>query len=415
MMRSRGALLAGLLLTMAAYAAPPRDAPPPEQLRAEKGSRFIENLMRERFSANHARTELLVAVLYSSGTHSDEARKLENAEQRRLLARLTGDSYEQPATIGDAIAREGSERIDGKPALERVTIDFAALATAGTAGMPPGAQEAAPGVWTTSRNQLVTAYVAMSIHNGLALSVRETGLEYGRKGEGFSPATLFCPLMRPIDPGASATALCHATDRAERMDAVVQALSTHAPAGPFAAGWVYTPEVDDLSGRVEKEIRGDGPARGAHAMLAGASCEDKGSCTAIAKADADRRRAESRDRRGMLVVEFGMVAALVLGIIAAMRVMQPGAGGWFVSTLALGVVAYAILTAAATYIAVMPHAGYAAVPAVLLVLFGGVPFLIALTVVGISLTSNATRLRAFATAFGAAATVTILAALFLSP
>ena len=40
---------------------------------------------------------------------------------------------------------------------------------------------------------------------------------------------------------------------------------------------------------------------------------------------------------------------------------------------------------------------------------------IALTVVGISLTSNATRLRAFATAFGAAATVTILAALFLSP
>jgi hypothetical protein len=414
-MRSRGALLAGLLLTMAAYAAPPRDAPPPEQLRAEKGSRFIENLMRERFSANHARTELLVAVLYSSGTHSDEARKLENAEQRRLLARLTGDSYEQPATIGDAIAREGSERIDGKPALERVTIDFAALATAGTAGMPPGAQEAAPGVWTTSRNQLVTAYVAVSIHNGLALAVRETGLQYGRQDGGRSLVDLYCPLARPIEPGMSATALCHGTDRTDRIDAIVHALSSRTPSGPFAAGWVYTAEVDDLSGRVEKEIRGDGPQRGAHAMLAGASCEDKGSCAVIAKADADRRKAEWRDRRGLLVVEFGMVAALVLGIVAAMRVREPGAGGWFVSTLAVAVVLYAIFTAAATYIAVMPHAGYAALPAVLLVIFGGVPYLIALAVVGISLLSNATSLRAFATAFGAAATVTVLAALFLSP
>jgi len=81
----------------------------------------------------------------------------------------------------------------------------------------------------------------------------------------------------------------------------------------------------------------------------------------------------------------------------------------------VAVVLYAIVTAAATYIAVMPHAGYAAIPAVLLVLFGGVPYLIALAVVGATLFSNPTRLRAFATAFGAVATVTVLAALFLSP
>jgi hypothetical protein len=414
-MRSRGALLAGLLLTIAAHAAPPRDAPPPEQLRAEKGSRFIEHLMREPFSANHARTELVIAVLHYSGTQEDEARRLRNAEQRRLLARLTGAPYEQPATIGEAIAREGDERIDGKPALERVVIDFAAPAASRPPDLPTAAQEAASGVWTESRGQLVTAYIVVSIHNGLALPLRETGLQYGRNANGSALVDLYCPLARQIEPGTTATALCHGTDRTERIEAIVHALSGHEPAGPFAAGWVYTMEVDDLSGRVGKEMRGDAHMRGAQAMLAAASCEDKGSCAVIAKAADDRRRVESRERRGLLVVDIGMVAALLLGVLAAMRVKQPGAGGWFVSTLAVAVVLYAIVTAAATYIAVMPHAGYAAIPAVLLVLFGGVPYLIALAVVGATLFSNPTRLRAFATAFGAVATVTVLAALFLSP
>ncbi len=417
MKQSRGAWLAGLLFTMAAaHAAPPSAEPPPEALHAEKDSAFIQRLLREPFGGTHDQAELQAAVLRSSGTAGDEAQRLQLAEQRRLLAKLTGDPYQRPRTVGEAIALEEKDgKVDGLPALERVSIGFAAPAAARTLGIPPGATQAGPAVWTVPHHQLPHVYVAVTIHNGLAVPLREAGFQFGRTADGKYLVSLSCELHRLVEPGKDDVALCSGFDRAERIDPAVAALVARTPPGPFRAGWVRTTDGNDLFGRVGKEISGDGPSKRARALLTAATCGDKASCAVIAKAQSDRRAAEWRDKRGRVALGFGMVAAVVLGIVAALRVREPGPGGWFVSTLAVGVVLYALLAAAATYVAVMPHAGYAALPAAALVIFGGLPYLVALGTVGAALNSNATRLRAFAAAFGAVAALTIGGALFLSP
>src|SRR5262249_19131504 len=152
--------------------------------------------------------------------------------------------------------------------------------------------------------------------------------------------SLSCELHRLIEPGKDAVALCSGFDRAERIAPATEALVARTPPGPFNAGWVRTTDAGVLFGLVDKEIVGDGPMKRARGMLAAATCEDKGSCAVIAKADSDRRLAEWHDRRGRVALQFGMAIALVLGIVAAVRVREPGAGGWFVSTLAVGIVLY---------------------------------------------------------------------------
>ena len=414
-MPSRGAGLAGLLLTMAvAHAAPPRAEPPPEATQAAKDSAFIQRLLREPFGGSHDQAELAVTLLRMSGASRDEAERLERAEQRRLLARVTGEPYARPRTVGEAIVLEaGGEKIDGKPALARVTIDFAAPAAARAIGVPAGAKDVGHGVWTEDRGQISKVHVALTIRNALALPVREAGFQFGRQADGKYLVSLSCEIRPSIGPGQAATVPCMGMDRAERIGPALQALAAHAPAGPFTADWVRTTEASVLFGHVDREISGDGPGRRARQMLVAASCEDKGTCAVIAKAESDRRRADWHERRGGIVVTFGAVLALVLGIVAALRVRQPGPGGWAVSTLAVVATLYAGLALAATYIAVRPHAGYEALLAFVVIYFGAIPFLVVLAIVVASLRDNATRPRAFAAAFCAVATVTIAAAIFL--
>ena len=100
----KGALAAffAAILSFAANAQPM--APPEEQLQARPESPFIQRLLASP-------SRMTTTPQWSRSRPCDkrqraEARLLERAEQRRLLALIVGDPPARPATFRDAITRE---------------------------------------------------------------------------------------------------------------------------------------------------------------------------------------------------------------------------------------------------------------------------------------------------------------------
>jgi hypothetical protein len=414
----KGALAAFFVATLA-IAANAQMAPPAEQLQAQPDSPFIQRLLVQPFGNDHDTTLVAVQTLRTSGNEA-QARLLERAEQRRLLALMVGEPPARPATFKDAITRETQDSPpleDGmRGALGRVELTYASERDPDAA--PAGADETrvADGVWTKPFMHLTQVHALFRIHNGLPVPLRRVGMRIvPTQGMDLSVS---CEPENPRDiaPGSTRVVPCGGEDRSERIGDSLRALVERKARAPVGPGWIV---VGDVGGAGEILITvsdgrpifsfEDGRKNGkseAFAALAGAACQDKGTCPVIAQAQQQRVEAERKKTAPSRNFGIGALVAFLLAAAAAAAVNPRRSPGFAMPIIAVLVIVFAAFAVATGYYSLQPGASAGWLLAVVVVYYGCVPFFIALAAVfGSLLSGNVTRLRAFAATFGLSVSV----------
>jgi hypothetical protein len=414
MRRAAGALV----LLLACLAARPDFpmAPAQEQRAASADSRYVKAILARPFTRDHHATLVAMKELYYSG-NEEMSRLLGHAEERRGLATLTGEPFELPKTLGDAIERERTlPPFEAKlrEALGRVAIDWASARSPGTPRPEGTVTEVRDGMWTaTQYPELTRAWALVRVHNGLEVPVRAV---YARIADDDKPYLhLSCEVRSPSDPRALApgeerVVLCWGDDRTDRIAPALEALAARSMGAPR----LFHVETQDA--RLNdthvywEEGREDG-SREAFASLSAASCEDKGSCPAIAHAQQARVEKAERERAPSRTFELWAAAVVAVSLLAAVRVKPRGRAGIAITLLALAAIVFAAFAATVVWWALTPRAGLEAMAGFVIVYYGAAPFFLVLMLVGASLAKDPSRLAAFAVTFGVGTTALIVATL----
>lgn len=409
----KGALAAFFVATLAG-ALNAQLAPPAEQLQAQPDSPFIQRLLVQPFGNDHATNLVAVQTLRASGNEA-QARLLERAEQRRLLALMVGEPSSLPATFRDTIARETQDSPsldDGlRGAIGRIKLTYASERD--TDAAPAGADDTrvADGVWTTPVMHLTQVHALFRIHNGWPVPLRRVGIRIVPPQGHYLSVSCEPDNPRDIAPGSTRVVLCRGEDRSERIGDSLRALVEPKARAAVGPAWILVGDVGGageilitmLDGRPALSFE-DGRNNGtseAFAALAGATCEDKGTCPVIALAQQQRVEVERRNTAPSRNFGIGALLAFLLAAVAAAAVTPRRSPGFAMPIIAGLVIGFAAFAVATGYYSLQADASAGWLPAVVAVYYGGVPFLIALAAVfGSLLTGNVTRLRAFAATFG---------------
>jgi hypothetical protein len=409
----KGALAAFFVATLA-VAANAQMAPPAEQLQAQPDSPFIQQLLVQPFGDDHFTTLVAVQTLRYSGDEA-QARLLERAEHRRLLALVVGAPPAPPATFKDAITRETQDAApldDGmRGALGRVELTYASERDPDAA--PAGADETrvADGVWTKPSLQLTQVHALFRIHNGLPVPVRKVGLRIVPTQGLYLDVSCEPENPRDIAPGSTRVVLCGGDDRSERIGDSLRALVERKARAPFGPAWIIVAGVGGageslitaFDGRPTfsfEDGRKDGKSE-AFAALAGAACQDKGTCPVIAQAQQQRVEAERKKTAPSRNFGIGALVAFLLAAVAAAAVKPRRSPGFAMPIIAVLVIVFAAFAVATGYYSLQPDASVGWLLPMVVVYHGRVPFFIALAAVfGSLLNGSVTRLRAFAATFG---------------
>lgn len=252
--------------------------------------------------------------------------------------------------------------------------------------------------------------IPMTVRNGLAAPLERVGFSAGKRTRGQAEGVHFglsCEFEPHLAPGEARTVSCRGDDHRDRVDAGIRVLEERAVPAPLPATFLSSPVVNVSGAHVYRETPSDVRSQ-ARMQLAGARCEDKGTCALVRGKVGERAETASAARRPMAFMAGGSLAALILAGVVAARTRPRGSGGMFVSALALLVIAYAALAAvSATYVA-RPGAGMEGLVLVAALYHTALPYLAALAIVAIRcLAGPRSRLRVFAAVFG-----TAIAALF---
>jgi hypothetical protein len=408
----KGALAAFFVATLA-VAANAQTAPPAEQLQAQPDSPFIQRLLAQPFEDDHDTTLVAVQTLRASG-NAAQAGLLERAEQRRLLALMVGEPPARPATFKDAITREtDSPPLDDgiRGALGRVELTYASERDPDAA--PAGADETrvADGVWTKPSMDHTQVHALFRIHNGLPVPLRTVGLRIVATQGNYLSVTCEPENPRDIAPGSTRVVLCDGDDRSERIGDALRALVERKARAPLGPSWFYVGNIGGawqilitaFDGRPTLSFengRKDGTSE-AFAALAGAACQDKGTCAVIAQAEQQRVEAERKKTAPSRNFGIGALVAFLLAAVAAAAVKPRRSPGSAMPIIAVLVIVFAAFAVATGYYSLQPDASVAWLLPMVVVYHGCLPFFIALAAVfGSLLSGNVTRLRVFAAAFG---------------
>jgi hypothetical protein len=386
-----------LMLASGLARAEPGIAPPAEQMKAARDSAYIGALLGRPFASEHRANQIAVKELYYSGNEV-ESKLLERAEQRRMLAAILGGGPAGPSTMGEAIAREPAAGTleDGLRALfARVRVTYAT-------------GEGADALATEKQGELTRVSMDLAVENRLAVPVQ--GLSVQFESPDLAGITASCEASEPRDiaPGRRRIVDCHLTlGGTDRIDPAIRALTRHA-ATPRAVSIITWEGYANETFLYSEDRRADGTSE-AFAALSRASCQDKGSCPAIAEAEAKRR--EERRAAQAPARTFGLfaLAALLIAAVAALRVKPRPVTGFLIPIVAAAVIVFAALAAAIGYWSLVPGAGYEVLLGMLILYYGALPFGAALLAVCASLAAGrVTRLRAFAAVFGAGMALLII-------
>lgn len=365
----------------------------PEVWTAHPDSPFIQHALSRPFAADLGNIPLVTELLRASGNES-RAELLERAEMRTRLAALLGETAGIPETVRAAIeAERAAAPLDEAAvrALDRVVIGYA-----GDRGA----------VQVESSPQGPTRVsIAMSVRNGLAARLERVGFSAGQRTRGQAEGVHFglsCEFEPHLAPGETRTVSCRGDDHRDRVDAGIRVLEQRAVPAPLPARFIASPLVNVSGTHVYRETSGD-VRSAARMQLAGARCEDKGTCAIVERKAGERQSAEAKARLPMMVTIAGVIAALLLAAFAASRTQRRATGGWFVSLLAVLVLAYAALAAAGAIHVMRPRAGMEGMVFIAFVYYSAIPFMVVLAALDIACLAGArTRLRVFAATFGTA-------------
>jgi hypothetical protein len=380
-------------------------APSAEEMKAARDSAYIEALLDRPFASEHRDNQIAVKELYYSGNQV-ESKLLERAEERRMLAAIVGDGAAGPSTMREAIARESSAGTleDGLRALlARVRVTYAT-------------GKEADAIATEKEGDRTRVSMDLGVENRLAVPVEHLSVRLEPPGMAAIMASCEGSGPRNIAPGSRRIVRCwwQFNDGTDRIDPAIRALAGHAAA--LRAVRIITREGNaDETLLYSEDYRAESTDK-AFAALSRASCQDKGSCAAIAAAEANRR--QERQAAQAPARTFGLLglAVLLIATVAALRVKPRPVTGFLIPIVAAAVIVFAALAAAIGYWSLVPGEGYGPMLGLVLLYYGALPFGAALLTVCASLAAgNVTRLRAFAAVFGAAMTLLIIGTMLSMP
>ena len=373
-------------------------APPAEEMKAARDSAYIEALLGRPFASEHRDNPIAVKELYYSGNQM-ESKLLERAEERRMLAAIVGGGPAGPSTMGEAIARESSAGTleDGLRALlARVRVTY-----------PTGKE--ADAFATEKQGGLTRVSMDLAVENRLAVPIE--GLSVQLEPPGMDGITGSCEASVPRDIAPGSRRIVHCQWQfiggPDQIDPAIRALAGHAVAPRVFM--IKTREGYANETFLYSEDRREEGTKEAFAALSRASCQDKGSCAAIAEAEANRRQERQASQAPALTFGLLALAVLLIATAAALRVKPRPVTGFLIPIVAAAVIVFAALAAAIGYWSLVPGAGYEVLLGFVILYYGALPFGVALLAVWASLAAgNVTRLRAFAAVFGAAMTLLII-------
>jgi hypothetical protein len=375
-----------------------------ESQRATWESPFVKRILERPFDLASVRD---AASLLEVAGHKDAADRLVRLHDQSLVAELTGEPFEVPRTIGDALARTPASR-DTAPVSQHVHVEPPRPQARRASPVPEGMGKIGENVWMQelpTHLRVQSLYVVKS-ELRRPISTIQIKVEPPEIRPGYVDGTfLTCQPdgAAAFTPGVAQAAVCEGgVGTAEpTMLAAVARRST-----PFAVVAVFTPEISihyDTIDHRQVDLPGLEAAR---ATLIAATCEDKGTCNTVRAA----QRHESLKRRSPdLLLVFAALAAIVAAAIAAAAKRGKGAGPLW-ATASVAMVMFAMLEVAAAWLTVRPGAGYEGLVTALFVWYSALPYFVLLLIVATGLLSGrSTRLGAFAATFGALVAVGVLA------
>ena len=366
----KGALAAFFVATLA-VAANAQMAPPAEQLQAQPDSPFIQRLLVQPFRDDHDTTVVAVQTLRTSGNEA-QARLLERAEQQ---APAGADGRRAARAARHVQGRDHARDPDSPPlddgmrgALGRVELTYASERDPDAA--PAGADETrvADGVWTRPFMHLTQVHALFRIHNGLPVPLRRVGMRIvPTQGMDLSVS---CEPENPRDiaPGSTRVVLCRGRIAANASAIrcvpwwIARLAHLLGQAGPGRRRWRRRGDPHHRWRRPPRFSFEDGRKNGkseAFAALAGAACQDKGTCPAIAQAQQQRAEVEHKKTAPSRNFGIGALVAVLLAAVAAAAVKPRRSPGFAMPIVAVLVIVFAAFAVATGYYTLQPGASVA--------------------------------------------------------
>ena len=230
---------------------------------------------------------------------------------------------------------------------------------------PAGADETrvADGVWTKPSMHLTDVHALFRIHNGLPVPLRRLGMRIVPTQGSYLSVSCEPKNPRPIAPGA--TRVSSAAGRTAASASAMRCAPWCSEDRPLWPDYVL---VGDLGGAGESSSPGRRPAtllfrgrpqgwqeRGL-AALAGAACQDKGTCPVIAQAQQQRVEAERKKTAPSRNFGTAALVAFLLAAVAAAAVKPRRSPGFAMPVVAVLVIVFAAFAVATGYYALQPGA-----------------------------------------------------------
>jgi hypothetical protein len=365
----------------------PQQQPAADQMLAMPDSPFVHELLGRPFPTTQYRVEEAIRLLLFSGNTS-EADVLRRVQGRAALPRLVGDTPPRlTGTIGEVIS---AERNTSQPL---VTATQAVIDRI-VAGYPPGGANASavtdanvPTHGRLSATLRVTNGLEVPVTNILFLAGLPAGPTHSARMTG-----LRCRPQSPIAPHAVVDIVCDGGNTMDDIALAVEALRTRARLPVHS---VDAPGLQILAAQPIVSSREDkGLDQAVMARLASLTCEQKGMCKEIARA---QRRKWKEERGPAMVAWLTAAVALASALVATRRrrgdrEAVPGA------ILSVALVAFSCFIAGTA--ALLLKNDTAGMLGLVGVYYGALPFLVALVTVGATVAfGRRTALRLFAVTF----------------
>lgn len=404
MERMRFLAFLALLGALAPGVAPAATTAYTESQRATWESPFVKRILQRPFDLASVRQG---AMLLEIAGHKDAAARLVRLHDQSLVAELTGEPFDVPGTIGDALARTPSSS-DAAPVSQHVHVDPPGPQARRASPVPEGMRKIGENFWMQelpTHRRVESLYVVKS-ELRRPIPTIQIKVDPPETRPGYVDGTfLTCQPdgAATFAPGVAQAAVCEgAVGAAEpTMLAAVAGRST-----PIAVVAVLTPEISIHHDMIDHRQVDHPGFQAARDTVIAATCEDKGTCNKVRSADThDSLKRRSAD----LLLVFAVLAAVVAAAVAAAAKRGKGAGA-LSATASVAMVVFAMLEVGAAWATVRPGAGQEGLLTAVFVWYSALPYFVLLLIVGAGLLSGrSTRLGAFAATFGALVAVGVLA------
>jgi hypothetical protein len=365
--------------------AKPPSQPAADQAYATHDSPFVQELLRRPLPTTQDGVEEAAWLLFLSG-RSEEADLLRRVKGRAALQRLMGGTAPSATgTIGEAIAAERSRALvtETQAVIDRIVASY----PSGGANASAVADANTPTHGRISATLRITNGLEVPVTNIVFLAGLPAGPTHSARTVG-----LTCRPQPPIAPHAVVETSCDGGSTMDDIALAVEALRTrarlpvHSVDTPGLAILAAQPIVISQGGQAVRDT--------AMAQMASLSCEQKGTCQQIARA----QQRKWNEERGPLTVAWLTAAAAVASALVATRRRRGDRETVIGGIVSVALIAFSLLIDGTAAMGLKND--LVALLGAVVVMYGALPFVLALAGISLTLTSGRkTALRLFAVTF----------------